>query len=56
MIRTHQAIGKTPAEAARIPSLDGFKWHELLKRAVVSSSNTDWMKKLKNEKKETKPI
>ena len=35
MIRTHQAIGKTPAEAAGIPSLDGFKWAELLKLATT---------------------
>jgi transposase-like protein len=35
MIRTHQAIGKTPAEAAGIPSLGGFKWHELLKLATT---------------------
>lgn len=34
MIRTHQTIGKTPAEATRIPSLNGFKWHELLKLAT----------------------
>jgi hypothetical protein len=48
--------GKTPAKVAGIPSLSGFKWHELLKRAVVGPSNTDWMKRPKNEKKETKPI
>jgi len=35
MVRTHQAIGKTPAEAAGIPSLTGFKWHELLKLATT---------------------
>ncbi len=35
MIRTHQAIGKTPAEAAGIPPLAGFKWHELLKLATT---------------------
>jgi hypothetical protein len=35
MIRTHQALGKTPAEAADIPPLSGFKWHELLKLAVT---------------------
>jgi len=35
MIRTHQAIGKTPAEAAGIPSLDGFKWAKLLKLATT---------------------
>jgi transposase-like protein len=34
MVRTHQAIGKTPAEAADIAPLHGFKWHELLKLAV----------------------
>ncbi len=35
MVRNHQAIGKTPAEAAGIPSLAGFKWHELLKLATT---------------------
>jgi len=35
MIRKHQAIGKTPAEAAGIPPLDGFKWLELLKLATT---------------------
>lgn len=34
MIRTHQALGKTPAEAAGMPSLEGFKWYELLKLAT----------------------
>ena len=33
MVRTHQTLGKTPAEAADIPPLVGFKWHELLKLA-----------------------
>jgi hypothetical protein len=33
MVRTHQTLGKTPAEAADLPSLKGFKWHELLKLA-----------------------
>ncbi len=33
MVRTHQTLGKTPAEAADIPPLTGFKWHELLKLA-----------------------
>jgi hypothetical protein len=50
MVRTHQALGKTPAEAADISPLVGFKWLELLKRAGVGSSNTDWKLKLKNEK------
>lgn len=35
MIRTHQALGMTAAEAADIPSLPGFKWHELLKLATT---------------------
>ena len=35
MIRTHQAIGKTPAEAADIAPLVGFKWLELLKLATT---------------------
>jgi len=39
MIRTHQAIGKTPAEAAGIPSLNGFKWAELLKLAASRKQN-----------------
>ncbi len=34
LIRTHQALGTTPAVAAGFPELPGFKWHELLKRAA----------------------
>jgi len=41
MIRTHQALGKTPAEAADIPPLAGFKWHELLKLAVTRNETAD---------------
>jgi len=37
MIRTHQAIGKTPAEAADIAPLVGFKWLELLKLATATT-------------------
>jgi len=33
MVRTHQTLGKTPAEAADLPRLEGFKWHEILKLA-----------------------
>jgi transposase-like protein len=43
MIRTHQAIGKTPAEAAGIPSLNGFKWHELLKLATCRNVTSKQM-------------
>jgi hypothetical protein len=41
MIRTHQALGMTPAEAADIPSLSGFKWHELLKLATTRRDTAD---------------
>jgi transposase-like protein len=41
MIRTHQVIGMTPAEAADIPALSGFKWHELLKRATTRNETAD---------------
>ena len=34
LIRTHQALGTTPAVAAGFPELPGFKWYELLKRAA----------------------
>jgi transposase-like protein len=34
MVRDHQALGKTPAEAAGFARLSGFRWHELLKRAA----------------------
>ena len=33
MVRTHQAIGKPPAEAAGLEPLTGFKWLELIKAA-----------------------
>lgn len=36
-VRTHQAIGKTPAEAADIAPLVGFKWLELLKLATATT-------------------
>ena len=39
MVRTHQALGKTPAEAADIAPLVGFKWHELLRLAVKKSTS-----------------
>ncbi|MBU1158354.1 MAG: hypothetical protein KKE24_03340 [Candidatus Thermoplasmatota archaeon] len=38
MIRTHQTLVMTPAEAADIPSLPGFKWYELIKLASRQSS------------------
>jgi len=41
MIRVHQALGKTPAEAADIPALPGFKWHELLKLATTRNETAD---------------
>jgi putative transposase len=36
MVRRHLALGKTPAEAAGIPSLDGFKWRAILDMATAS--------------------
>jgi len=33
MVRTHQTLGKPPVEAADLPPLKGFKWHELLNLA-----------------------
>jgi transposase-like protein len=41
MVRTHQALGKTPAEAADIAPLVGFKWHELLKLAITRNETAD---------------
>jgi transposase-like protein len=41
MVRTHQAIGKTPAEAADIAPLVGFKWMELLKLATTRTVTAD---------------
>jgi len=41
MVRTHQALGKTPAEAADIAPLVGFKWMELLKLATTRSVTAD---------------
>ncbi len=35
MVRTHQALGTTPGEAAGLPSLNGFRWLELLKLSVT---------------------
>ncbi len=35
MVRDHQAIGMTPGEAAGLPKLEGFKWHELLLKATT---------------------
>ncbi len=40
-IRTHQALGKTPAEAADIAPLVGFKWLELLKLATTRLETAD---------------
>jgi len=57
MVRTHQALGKTPAEAADIAPLVGFKWLELLKLATsTDSSYTGQCLKSENEKQDTKPI
>jgi transposase-like protein len=41
MVRTHQALGKTPAEAADIAPLVGFKWLELLKLATTRTVTAD---------------
>jgi hypothetical protein len=51
MVRTHQALGKTPAEAADIAPLVGFKWLELLKLATSRDpSNTGQSLRSGNEK------
>jgi putative transposase len=34
MVRTHQALGTTPGIAAGIPDLGGFRWKELIQKAV----------------------
>jgi putative transposase len=34
LVRDHRALRMTPAVAAGIPALTGFRWHELLKRAA----------------------
>ena len=34
MLRDPMALGMTPAEAAGIPKLEGFRWLELLKMAT----------------------
>lgn len=34
LVHVHQALGKTPGEAAGFPTLPGFRWHELFKRAA----------------------
>jgi transposase-like protein len=39
MVREHQAIGMTPGEAAGMPKLEGFKWHELLLKATSEKNN-----------------
>jgi hypothetical protein len=39
-VRTHLAIGTTPAEAAGLHLSDGFRWKEILER-VVARTVTD---------------
>jgi len=34
LVRDHQTLGMTPAAAAGLAPLGGFRWHELLKRAA----------------------
>lgn len=34
LVRNHQTLRMTPAVAAGMPGLSGFRWHELLKRAA----------------------
>jgi hypothetical protein len=34
-VRTHLAIGTTPAEAAGLHLSDGFRWKEILERVVA---------------------
>lgn len=41
MVRTHQTLGKTPGEAADLPPLKGFKWHEILKLASTRKETAD---------------
>lgn len=33
-IRNHETLGMTPGEAAGLPSIEGFRWYELLKKAT----------------------
>jgi len=40
LVRTHQALGATPAEAAGFLPLDGFRWLEVLERAVTRKVTT----------------
>lgn len=40
-VRVHQALGKTPAEAADIAPLVGFKWLELLKLSTTRTVTAD---------------
>jgi len=39
MVRTHQALGKTPAEAADMAPINGFKWLQVLKLAAATTRN-----------------
>lgn len=35
VVRPHQALGKTPAEAAGFLPMEGFRWLEVLERTVT---------------------
>ncbi|MBI4393171.1 MAG: IS6 family transposase [Euryarchaeota archaeon] len=38
MVRSHQTLGKTPAEAAGMEPMDGFKWRRILDAALHTTS------------------
>lgn len=37
LVREHEALGKTPGEAAGLPPLEGLKWKKVLEAAVKSN-------------------
>lgn len=41
IIRDHQSIGMTPAESAGIQKIEGFRWYELLKKAIEYQKRRD---------------
>lgn len=40
MVRDHQTLGMTPAEAAGIPKLEGFRWLNLIKAATIERKSS----------------
>lgn len=41
LVKTHQALGMTPGEAAGIPTGDGFRWKQVLASATVDTPADD---------------